>query len=52
MPVPHLNLLLFWKWSTFVDGILDMTLEGLGEMFEGYSAETCPGKFPLVRMGG
>ena len=32
-------------------GILDMTLEGLGEMFRGYSAETCAGKFPLVPMG-
>ena len=30
----------------------DMTLEGLGEMFEGYSAETCAGKIPLVPMGG
>ena len=28
-----------------------MTLEGLGEMFRGYSAETCAGKFPLVPMG-
>ncbi len=32
-------------------GILDETLEGLGEMFEGYSAETCWGKIPLVPMG-
>ena len=39
------------KWSTFVTGILDMTLEGLGEMFRGYSAETCAGKFPLAPMG-
>ena len=29
-----------------------MTSEGLGEMFEGDSAETCGGKFPLVSMGG
>ena len=28
-----------------------MTLEGLGEMFRGYSAETCAGKIPLVAMG-
>ena len=28
-----------------------MTSEGLGEMFEGYSAETCAGKIPLVPMG-
>ena len=28
-----------------------MTLKGLGEMFEGYSAETCAGKIPLVPMG-
>ena len=30
----------------------DMTLEGLGQIFEGYSAETCAGKIPLVLMGG
>ena len=29
-----------------------MTSEGLGEMFEGASADTCAGKFPLVSMGG
>ena len=29
-----------------------MTSEGLGEMFEGYSADTLAGKFPLVSMGG
>jgi hypothetical protein len=29
-----------------------MTSEGLGEMFEGDSAETCSVKFPLVSMGG
>jgi hypothetical protein len=29
-----------------------MTSEGLGEMFEGDSADTGAGKFPLVRMGG
>ena len=29
-----------------------MTSEGLGEMFEGDSADTCAGKFPLVLMGG
>ena len=29
-----------------------MTSEGLGEMFEGYSADTGAGKFPLVSMGG
>ena len=28
-----------------------MTSEGLGEMFEGDSADTCAGKFPLVLMG-
>ena len=33
-------------------GILDMTLDGLGEMFEGYSAEMCAIKIPLVPMGG
>ena len=30
----------------------DMTSEGLGEMFEGDSADMCAGKFPLVSMGG
>ena len=29
-----------------------MTSEGLGEMFEGDSADTCARKFPLVSMGG
>ena len=29
-----------------------MTSEGLGEMFEGDSADTCAGKFTLVSMGG
>ena len=28
-----------------------MTSEGLGEMFEGDSADTCAGKFPLMSMG-
>jgi hypothetical protein len=30
----------------------DMTSEGLGEMFEGDSADTRAGKFPLVSKGG
>jgi hypothetical protein len=29
-----------------------MNFEGMGEMFEGDSADTCAGKFPLVSMGG
>ena len=29
-----------------------MTSEGLGEMFEGDSADTCTGKFLLMSMGG
>ena len=29
-----------------------MSSEGLGEMFEGDSADTCGGKFPLVSIGG
>ena len=29
-----------------------MTSEGLGEMFEGDSADTSDGKFPLMSMGG
>ena len=28
-----------------------MTIKGLGELFEGYSAEMCAGKIPLVPMG-
>ena len=28
-----------------------MTSEGLGKMFEGNSADTCAGKFPLTPMG-
>ena len=33
-------------------GVLDMTLKGLGELFDGYSAEMCAGKIPLVPRGG
>ena len=29
-----------------------MTSKGLGEMFEGDSADMCTGKLPLVSMGG
>ena len=29
-----------------------MTSKGLGKMFEGDSADTCAGKFPLMSMGG
>ena len=29
-----------------------MTFKGMGEMFEGDSADMCAGKFPLVSMGG
>ena len=29
-----------------------MTYKGLGEMFEGDSADMCAGKFPLVSTGG
>ena len=29
-----------------------MTVEGLGDMFEGDSVDTCAGKFPLMSMGG
>ena len=29
-----------------------MTSEGLGEMFEGNSADTCVGHFSLTSMGG
>ena len=29
-----------------------MTSEGLGEMFEGDSADTCTRKFPLMLIGG
>jgi hypothetical protein len=54
-PNPPNNLFLTrkWeKWSPFVVGILDVTLEGLGEMFEGYSSEMCARKCPLLSMGG
>jgi hypothetical protein len=30
---------------------IDMTSEGSGEMFEGDSADTYAGKFPLMSMG-
>ena len=36
------------QYSTFAAGLLDMTLEGMWEMFEGYSADMCAGKIPLV----
>jgi hypothetical protein len=29
-----------------------VTSDGLGEMFEGDSADMCAGKFPLLSMGG
>ena len=29
-----------------------MTSEGLGDIFEGDSADMCAGKFPLLLMGG
>ena len=29
-----------------------MTYKGLGEMFDGDSADMCAGKFPLVSLGG
>ena len=40
--------------ASFVKGLetLDMTSEGLVEMFEGDSADMCAGKFLLVSMGG
>ena len=31
---------------------LDIAFLGLGEMFEGDSADTCGGKFPIVSIGG
>ena len=30
----------------------DMTSVGLGEMFEGHSADMCARNFPLISMGG
>ena len=30
----------------------DITSEGLGEMFEGDSADMCGGKFPVMLIGG
>ena len=32
-------------------GVLDMTLKGLGELFEGYFVQMCAGKISLVPMG-
>ena len=31
---------------------LYMSSEGLGEMFDGFSADMCAGKFPLLTRGG
>jgi hypothetical protein len=44
----------FWTFQklSFGSETLDITCEGLREMFEGDSADTCVGKFPLVSMGG
>ena len=47
----NLNLIIVIIVYTMTAGILDMTLEGLGKMFEGYSAETCAGIISLVPMG-
>ena len=46
--------LVFGKFQKLSKGseTLDMTSEGLGEMFEGDSADTLAGIFPLVLMGG
>ena len=45
---------MFGKFQKFSLGseTSDMTSEGLGEMFEGDSADTCAGQFPLVLMRG
>ena len=39
-------------FSLATGGFLDMTVEGLGGMFEGYSAEMRGVEIPLVQMGG
>jgi hypothetical protein len=43
-----------WYFEKLSNGskTLDMTSGGLGEVFEGDSADTCARKFPLVSMGG
>ena len=33
-------------------GLQNLTSEGLGDMFEGDSADMCHGKLPLTSMGG
>ena len=38
--------------SSYGSETLDMTSEGLGEMFDCDSADMCGGKCPLVLMGG
>ena len=37
---------------SYVSETSGMASEGLGEMFEGDSADTCHGKFLLMLMGG
>ena len=41
----------YLKKLFYASETLDMISEGLGEMFEGDSADTCGGKFPLMLMG-
>ena len=55
---PSINPILTGKWVNFkyipewLTEISKSTFEGLGEMFEGHSADTGAGKFPLTSMGG
>ena len=57
-PTPLINPILTGKWANFkhipewLTETSDSTFKGVGEMFEGHSADTRAGKFPLVPMGG
>ena len=41
----------YYQKLSYDSETLDTTSEGLGEMFEGNSADTCAGKIPLVPRG-
>ena len=57
-PYPPINPILTGKWANFkhipewLTETSDSTFKGVGEMFEGHSADTRAGKFPLASMGG
>ena len=49
---PRTMLYLGGQRGVFGSETSDMTSKGLGEMFEGDSADMCAGQFPLVSMRG